>query len=314
MTLNTDRLSRRLSWRGVLAGLVMGLVSTLTILALGLVITALTGITLTGTGIQAGIWTAVAALVGAYAAGLTAVRASAPATHNTDGIAAMTHDDATLTGLVTGGLLVLLTTLLALNSVSRLLGSAGNLVGNVAGAAANAGAAAGSEAAQSGGLQSFVDGITEDDVVDLIAGSNADLSEEQVQAASNVVTGIFRRARYDLGTQNPANITDFAGARLNAVKEALTGDQFVTRLERQGLTNAQATEVRTEVTEQVNRLETQARQVAETAEATARTAARNTGLSWLLGAGLTLLLAVMGARNAATHRAIATLPTDPTRR
>ena len=98
MTLNTDRLSHRLSWPGVLAGLVMGLVSTLTIIALGTVITALTGLTLTGTGIQAGIWTAIAALVGAYVAGLTAVRASAPSTRNTDGIAAMTHDDATLTG------------------------------------------------------------------------------------------------------------------------------------------------------------------------------------------------------------------------
>ena len=150
--------------------------------------------------------------------------------------------------------------------------------------------------------------------MDLIAEGSPNLNETQVQAAANVVTGIFRRAQYDLGNVSPANITDFASARVNAIKQALTGDQFVTRLERQGLSQAQATEVRTSVTAQVNRLEQQANQLAQTAETTARTTARNAGLAWLLGAGLTLLLAVMGARSAATHRAIATLPTDTTRR
>ena len=142
MTLNTDHLSRRLSWSGILAGLVMGVVTTLTIIALGTVITALTGLSLTGVGIAAAIWTALAALIGAYAAGLTAVRASAPATHNSDGLAAMTHDDATLTGLVTGGLIVLASSLFAFNAARGLLNTATSVVGGVAGAAATAGAAA----------------------------------------------------------------------------------------------------------------------------------------------------------------------------
>lgn len=310
MTLNTDPLSHRLSWRGILAGVVLGLVTTLSIIALGLVITALTGITLTGTGIQAGIWTALAALVGAYMAGRVAVRASAPATRNNDGIAAMTHDDASLTGLVTGGLLVLLSTLFALNTASRLIGAATNLVGNVASTAANAAGAAGGEAAQSGGVQNFLTGINQDDVANLIADASPSLNQEQTTAAANVVTGIFRRAQYDLGNVNPANITDFASARVDAIRNALTGPQFATRLERQGLNSAQAQEVRTVVTNEVNRLQQQAQQVAQTAEATARTSARNAGLAWLLGAGLTLLLATMGARSAATHRAINTLPVD----
>lgn len=313
MTLNTDMLSHRLSWRGVLAGVVVGLISTLTIVALGLVITALTGITLTGTGIQAAIWTAIAALVGAYAAGLTAVRASAPSTRNTDGIAAMTHSDATLTGLVTGSLLVLLSTLFLYNTVSSLIGTATNTLGNVVGAATNTAAAAGDGAAQTGPIANFVDSISEQDVVDLIADNNADLGQEQVDAAADVVSGIFRRARYDLGNQDLTDISDvtgFATARVNAIKDALSGPSFVTRLERQGLTTAQATEVQTEINQQVNRLEQQAQQVANTAENIARVTARNTGLGWLLGAGLTLLLAVMGARSAATHRAINTLPVD----
>ncbi|MFT2720481.1 hypothetical protein ACMT4L_10805 [Deinococcus sp. A31D244] len=279
----------------------MGLVTTFTLLALGTVITALTGLTLSGVGIAAAIWSGIAALVGAYVAGLTAVRAAAPATRNDDGIAAMTHEDATLTGLVTAGMIVLLSTLFAFNSASRLLGTATATAGNVLGAGATATAAA-----QSGGVQDFISGINEDDIVDLIAGNSEDLNEQQVQATSNVVSGIFRRAQYDLGQQDLGNITDFAGARVTAIKNALTGEQFVTRLERQGLSAAQAQEVRTVVTTEVDRLEKQAQQVADATERTARTAASTAGWAWLLAAGLTIGASVFGARSAATHRAVTT--------
>ncbi|WP_295816569.1 hypothetical protein [uncultured Deinococcus sp.] len=309
MTLNADTLSHRLSWRGVFAGMVMGLVTTLTIVALGTVITALTGLTLSGVGIAAGIWSALAALIGAYVAGLTAVRASAPRTRNGDGIAAMTHDDATLTGLVTAGMIVLLSTLFAFNSASRLLGTATNAVGGVLGTTGAAAAAAGSGAAQNGGVQDFIGGINENDIVDLIAGNSAELNEQQVQATANVVSGIFRRAQYDLGTQNVGNITDFAAARVTAVKNALTGEQFVTRLERQGLSAAQAQEVRTVVTAEVDRLEKQAADIAAATERAARTGASTAGWAWLLAAGLTLLASVFGARSAATSRTTVTRPT-----
>lgn len=310
MTLNTDRLSRRLSWRGVLAGVVLGLVSTLTVLALGLVITALTGITLTGTGIQAAIWTAIAALVGAWAAGRTAVRASAPSTRNDDGIAAMTPEDASLTGLITGGLLVLLLTYTLFGAARSLLGLATSAVSSVVGTATSAAGNAAQDGGVQNALQNFISGVDQQDVVDLIAEQSPSLNEEQVNAAANVVTNIFRRSAYDLGQQDLSTITDFVPARVNAIRNALTGEQFVTRLERQGLSSAQAEEVRTVVTNEVNRLEQQAQQVAETAEQTARTTARNTGLGWLLAAGLTLLLSWLGARGAATHPAISTLPVD----
>nr|WP_291428785.1 hypothetical protein [Deinococcus sp.] len=303
MTLNADRLSHRLSWRGVLAGMVMGLVTTFTLLALGTVITALTGLTLSGVGIAAAIWSGIAALVGAYVAGLTAVRAAAPTTRNDDGIAAMTHDDATLTGLVTAGMLVLLSTLFALNSVSRLLGTATATAGNLLGAGVTA--AAGTANAQSGGIQDFVSGINQDDIVELIAGNSEDLNEQQVQATSNVVSGIFRRAQYDLGKQDLGNITDFAGARVTAIKNALTGEEFVTRLERQGLSAPQAQEVRTVVTTEVDRLEKQAQDIAKATEDAARTAASTAGWAWLLASGLTIGASVLGARSAATHRAVA---------
>lgn len=302
MTLNADHLSRRLSWRGILAGLVMGTVTTLSIVALGTVITAVTGITLSGVGIAAAIWTAIAALAGAYAAGLTAVRASAPATHNADGLAAMTHEDATLTGLVTAGLLILASTLFAVNSASRLLGTATSAAGNLLGGLGAAGTAAATATAQNPQAQNVLSNITQDDIEAIIADNSPTLNREQVAATGNVVSGIIRRAQYDLGDQDVTTIADFAKARTEYIKRALSGEQFVTRLERQGLSNAQAREVQTTVNATINRVETQAARAAEVAETNARVAARNTGLSWLLGSGLTLLATVMGARSAATSR------------
>ncbi|MPY65572.1 hypothetical protein F8S09_02535 [Deinococcus sp. SDU3-2] len=308
MTLNTDSLSRRLSWRGVLAGLVLGLVTTLTILALGVVITALTGVTLTGTGIQAIIWAAIAALVGAWAAGRTAVRASAPATRNDDGIAAMTPEDASLTGLITGGLLVLLTTWLAYTAAASLVGAATNILGNVAGGVANVAGNAAQNGTVQGAINNFLSGVDREQVVDLIAESSPTLNTEQVDAAANVVTNTFRRATYGLGNVDLADLGSAIPARIQAIQNALTGQDFQARLERQGLTPAQAGEVRTAISNNVNELQQQATDLANTVEQTARTAARNTGLGWLLTAGLTLLLSWLGARGAATHPAISTLP------
>ncbi|AIZ44812.1 hypothetical protein QR90_06440 [Deinococcus radiopugnans] len=299
MTLNRDINSHRLGWRGVLAGIVVGLVSTLTIIALGLVITALTGLTLSGVGIAAAIWTGIAALVGAYLAGLTAVRSNAPSTRADDGIAAMTHDDATLTGLVTGSVLILLTTLFAFNSASRIVGTATSTLGGLVGTAATATTAAGVGGAQVPGIQNFFNNITPADVEGLIA-DNTDLDQEQVSATANVVTGIVRRASNDLGDVDLTNIGDFAQARVDSIKKALSGPQFVTRLERQGLTNAQATEVQTEINQSVDRIEKQANQALDNAEDAARKAASTAGWAWLLVAGLTLLASIFGARSAAT--------------
>lgn len=310
MTLNTDALSRRLSWRGVLAGLVLGLVTTLTIMALGIVITALTGITLTGTGIQAVIWAAIAALVGAWAAGRTAVRASAPSTRNDDGIAAMTQEDASLTGLITGSLLVLLTTWLAFTAASGLLGTATNILGNVAGTVTNAAGSAAQNGSIQQGIENFIGGVDRQQVVDLIAENSPTLNTEQVNAAANVVTNTFRRASAGLGNVELANIPESVSARVQAVQTALTGQDFQARLQRQGLSPAQAQEVRTALTNQVNDIQQQATTLANTVEQNARIAARNTGLGWLLTAGLTLLLAWLGARGAATHPSISTLPVD----
>lgn len=314
MTLNADALSRRLSWSGILAGMVMGLVATLATVALGTIITALTGITLSGVGIAALVWSALAALIGAYVAGLFAVRASAPATMNDDGLAAMTHKDATLTGMVTAGVLILASTLLAANGAAKLVSGATNVAGTVLGTAATGTAAVGAAAAQSSTGQSFLGNISPEDVEALIADNSPNLSREQVHATSNVVSGIIRRTQYDLGNQDLSSVTDFAKARTDAITKALSGQQFVTRLEREGLSESEAQEVQKTLNDTVTRMQAQAQRAAQAAEDSARAAARTTGLSWLIGSLLTLLATVMGARSAATERRAPAVPVRDLRR
>ena len=308
--------SHRLSWRGVIAGLVVGLVVQLTLIALGLVITALTGITLSGVGIAAAIWLAISVLVAAYLAGLTAVRAGAPSSaDNAPGIAAMTKDDATLTGLVTGSLLVLLGTLLGYSALGSVTGAATSALGSVASVVPGLASAVGSgtnQLAQTPAAQNVIGNFTQQDVTDLIAQNSPNLSQQQVTAAGNVVSGIARRAANDLTNVNGINnLSDFVTQRATNIKQALTGPNLITRLERQGLTQPQATEVQNSITNTVNAAEKQVADTTAAAERIARNTASTTGWGWLLAAGLTLLLAILGARSAASGVvAPATVPVD----
>jgi hypothetical protein len=302
---NRDVFSHRLNWAGILAGLVVGLVVQLTLIALGTAITALTGITLTGVGIAALIWLAISVLVAAYAAGLVAVRASAPASvEGTSGIAAMTKDDATLAGLVTGSLLVLLGSLLGLSALRGATGTATSALGSLVGgttAVAGAATAGAAQAAQTPEGQNIIGNFGQQDVADLIAQASPTLDTAQVNAAANVVGGIVRRAAGDLGDLGSVTqLSDFVTRRTDAVKKALTGDELVTRLERQGLSAPQATEVRTSITQAVDNAQKQLDATAAATERIARSAANTAGWGWLLAAGLTLLLAITGARNAAS--------------
>lgn len=310
-----DLYSRRLSWRGILAGLVVGLVVQLTLLFLGIVITGLTGITLTGVGIQAAIWLALSVLAGAYFAGLTAVRASAPATVNNEhGIAAMTQKDAGLTGLVTGSLLVLASTVFTYNTATSVIGTAGNVLGGAASAAGVVGGAAGAAGANGDLFQTVLGNVSQEEVAAIVAENSPELSERQTNAAANVVTGIIRRAGNDLGQQNISNLGDFATARVRAVQNALIGPEFVTRLQRQGLSQAEAQQTQRVVQERVNDAERQYNEVLATTERIARRTARDVGLGWLLAAGLMLGAATLGARSAATGSPLERRDGTPPRR
>ncbi|WP_414656691.1 hypothetical protein ACINK0_10955 [Deinococcus sp. VB343] len=93
----------------------------------------------------------------------------------------MTHDDATLTGLVTAGLLILASTLFAVNSATRVLGAATNAATTVLGGAATTAAATGAAVAQDPNAQNVLGNLSQEDLEALIADNSPTLNREQVR-------------------------------------------------------------------------------------------------------------------------------------
>lgn len=108
------------------------------------------------------------------------------------------------------------------------------------------------------------------------------------------------------------NIDDYAKQRMAAIEQTLKGPELITRLQQEGLTEAQAIEVRTEVQQSFNeyKIKTEqniaeakaaAEQKLQQAEEVARKAALYSGLFWLISTILTFIAAIMGARSAAAN-------------
>ena len=99
-----------------------------------------------------------------------------------------------------------------------------------------------------------------------------------------------------------------------SIETTLEGPELIDRLQAEGLSEAQATEVRTEVMQSFNEYKMKTEQTIaqasqtvdqglQQAEDIARKAALYSGLFWLISALLTFIAAVMGAKSAATsHR------------
>ena len=127
MNIYTHTAARRPSWRGILAGLLMGLVVSMTMLALGLVLSSFLSLDLRGAGIAAGIYAAVTALLSAFVAGFFAVKASAPEALFGDGTDILPKD-AALTGILTAAAIVVISSIFAMNSVTGIVRTAGNVI------------------------------------------------------------------------------------------------------------------------------------------------------------------------------------------
>lgn len=330
----TYSLQRRTSWRGVFAGLVMGLIVVMAMIALALMLSSFLPFDLKGTSIAAGIYAAVTSIVSAFVAGYFAIKFSAPEAlfgNGTD----IDPKDASLTGMLTAALIVLLTTFFAMSSATSILATAGNAVGSTVSAVAKTaattatiGATAAGVASQSEGVQQKaqevyqrVSGdISEADIQEMVAKNTQNLNEQQIAAASNVIKDMFAQTKSqvsdmdftDLNTWR--NIDVYAKQRMEAIETMLKGPELITRLEQEGLTEAQAIEVRTEVQQSFNEYKVkteqyiaEAKQTAEQkmqqAENVARKTALYTGLFWLISALLTFIASMVGAKNAAaTYR------------
>lgn len=324
--LSTYTPQRRPSWRGVIAGLVMGMIVVMAMIALALVLSSFIPFDLKGTSIAGGIYAAITALVSAFVAGYFAIKFSAPEALFGDGTD-IDPKDATLTGLLTAALIVLLTTFFTLSSATGILSTAGNAVGSTVSTVARtatAGVAVAGQAAQNDGVQQRaqeiyqrVSGdISEQDIQAMVAKNTQNLDQQQVAATSRVVKDMVNGTKGEVANMDFTdldtwrNLDDYAKQRMASIEQTLQGPELITRLQQEGLTEAQAIQVRTEVQQSFNeyKAETEqtiaeARQAAEQklqqAEDVARKAALYSGLFWLISTLLTFIAATMGARSAA---------------
>lgn len=318
---------RRPSWRGVIAGLVMGMIVVMAMIALALVLSSFLPFDLKGTSIAGGIYAAITALVSAFVAGYFAIKFSAPEALFGDGTD-IDPKDATLTGLLTAALIVLLTTFFTLSSATGILATAGNAAGSAVSTVAKtaaAGTAVAGQAAQSDGVQQRaqeiyqrVSGdISEQDIQAMVAKNTDNLDQQQVAATSRVVQDMVNGTKSEVANMDFTdldtwrNLDDYAKQRMASIEQTLQGPELITRLQQEGLTEAEAIQVRTEVQQSFNeyKAETEqtiaeARQEAEMrlqqAEEVARKAALYSGLFWLISTLLTFIAATMGARSAAS--------------
>lgn len=327
---------RRPSWRGVVAGLVMGLIVVMAMIALALVLSSLLPFDLKGSSIAGGIYAAITALVSAYVAGYFAIKYSAPEALFGDGTD-IDPKDATLTGMLTGALIILLTTFFAMSSATSILSMAGNVVGSTvstvaktAATTATVGATAAGAASQSNSVQQKAEevyqrvsgDISKEDVQAMVAKNTQNLNQQQIAAVSNVIKDMFDQTKTqvnnmdftDLNTWR--NIDVYAKERMASIEETLKGPEIITRLQQQGLTQTQALEVRTEVQQSFNEYKVkteqyiaEAKQMAEQrmqqAEDVARKTALYSGLFWLISALLTFIASTIGAKNAAANYRLA---------
>ncbi|WP_352338823.1 hypothetical protein [Psychrobacter sp. 16-MNA-CIBAN-0192] len=334
--LHTYAPQRRPSWRGVLAGLIMGLLVVMAMIALALVLSSILPFDLKGTSIAAGIYAAVTALVSAYVAGHFAIKYSAPEALFGDGTD-IDQKDATLTGMLTAALIVLLTTFFTLSSATGILASAGNAVGatvstvaKTAATTATVGATAAGSAAQNDGVQNkaqemyqrVTGDISEEDLQAMVAKNTQNLNQQQIAATSEVIKGMFEKTKGQVANMDFTDINtwrhidDYAKQRMVAIENEIKGPTLINRLQQEGLTEPQAMEVRSEVQKSFTEYKVktekaiaEAKQTADEklqqAEDVARKAALYTGLFWLISTLLTFIAAIAGAKGAAANYRLA---------
>lgn len=334
--------SRRPSWRGVIAGLLMGLIVVMTMTALALVLGSFLSLDLRGAGITAGVYAAITALLSAFVAGYFAVKCSAPETLAGDGTA-INPKDAALTGMLTAATIVFATTFFAMSGATSILGVAGagisqaaggvaqvasgtaGALGSAATGAAGLGISAGGALAQNDTARAAIDdayktvtaNIDRTTIESMIAQHTQGLDQAQISATSYVIEDMLINTKdkmqaldySDLDTWR--NLDAHAKARLDEIETVLAGDEFIQRLEAQGLTNAQAHGVREEAISsyedyksqaetKINKARAAVDQGLQEAQEAARKAALYTGLFWLISTILTFVAAVFGAKSAAS--------------
>ena len=321
----TDSL-HRLHWGGILAGTLTGLVTYIALGALGVAIgfgaaANLSDIRgLQGIGITGAIWLVLSLAGASFLAGLVAARAS------TD----LNMARGRFNGVMTGIAMCAVLTLATLGGISSLAMNVGNAAGSAVSTAvtATAGglAATGAAANNAGGLeglasriglgdelQALQNGLNRNEISQIIADASPELNQTQVGAAAATIESIINNASRNIGGNltDVSNIGGIVTKQADAIGAALQGDQFSSRLQRRGLSKAQADEVVTVVSKRVTELRQQAQQTATAIADTAATTAKQTAAAaasaiwlWLAAVGVTLVAATFGGGYGATDKSM----------
>ncbi|MBZ9750661.1 hypothetical protein K7W42_07275 [Deinococcus sp. HMF7604] len=277
----------RINWTGVIAGLAVGVVTQLSLSALGVAFGAAYANSAGNLAMGTIIWMAISLVISSWLAGLTAARAAGY----------LTPAQGRFNGLITGALLAILTTLFLSNALTAGFRAASNIVGSAATAVGNAGsAAANNNLGQTDQVQSVLNGLDEQEIGQIIGDSAPELSQEQATAATRVVSGIVQRASRDLGTNlnDISNLGDFVKNRLDNISSALQGQDFVNRLQRQGLSQPEAQATATAISKRATEVRQQAEQTAAATERIARKTANTAAWGFLLALGVILGFATLG--------------------
>lgn len=320
---------RRPSWLGIIAGLLMGLITAMTMGAIALILGSFLPYDLKGTSIGAGIYAAISALISAYVAGYFAVKCSAPETLFGDGTD-IEPATASRTGMLTAAAIVFATTFFAMSGTAGVVAGAASLVGKTvsgaAGTVVQVGGVAAAGAASNDGIQREIKqayrqvtgNLNKRDIEGWIAENTDGLNEQQVHAVANVAEDLVNEIKGDLQQQDFTdidtwkNLDEYAKARLDQVQDALTGQEFVTRLQREGLSEQQARDVQNQIAGKYKEYRAKAEQAAtearqkieqglQAAEEAARKAALYAGIFWIISMLLTFGAAIAGAKSAASN-------------
>lgn len=306
----------KISWSGIIAGLLVGLVVFIASANIGALVTALLPLDLTGTGIAAFIWTIISVLAAAYVAGMVTMY-TRPADNKIVTVESTPEEIETtvhrfrketkLHGFLTGVLIVLATSYFAATGLTAALtGAAKAAVAATTGTAAAA-VGAGAGLSNVDDVRNYFSNISRTDVEEAIARQIPELNREQVTATANAVTSEFQRVGSYVQATPVYNLPDVLNKAYVDLKNSLSGQLFADKLKAEGLNQAQAEQVVVTVNNYTAQAEAKAKQAAQEAVEAAKKATVATTLTWLISSALIILASTLGAMSMAhtedTHEA-----------
>lgn len=294
----------KISWTGVFSGLIVGLVVFLASLNVGALVTSLLPLDLTGTGIAAVIWGFISVVAAAYVAGAVAMYVQNPEAkfhevENTpEEIEYTTHRfrfDAKINGLVTGALVLILTTYFSVVGLASLFVNTAKVatVSVATTTAATAGAATG--VASLDEVKNYFSHISANDVEKFIDQNVSGISGEQAFAVKNVVAAEFDQASKNLQATPFYNLPQVIKDEYFTLKNNLSGITFRNNLIASGLTVDEANRTIIALNRYMNELQAQVQQTIDKTVEYVKNMTIALTLTWILKAALILGFSVLGA-------------------